>query len=290
MQAKPNFNGILNRVIQSTQLVNFILVERDKQVNAYRKKAPNEKLGDISWYIILFTESYFTYTKNMLNAYSELIYEVDGSLPPKTSGNFSELWGYVKNTDIPDKELQDFLRNEMRWYEILILLPRNQLVIHDKKTSGYGLADHEIDVYIGKHATHDDGKNKKALKLVQKIISNHPEFSGLRSETYFHPAYRQIVAKIDILDQREINILVAAAGAVGFDFPYIPQTTPKLQDFIDFIEKWLVNKFQTCPTCKKPTLKITRIALNPGMKPDPSNIWFGWMCPICHYQKKFNLI
>jgi len=289
IKIKPNLNGILNRIMQSTQLVNFILAERDKQVNIYRKKSPGEKLGDIFWYIVLFTESYFTYAKNMLNAYAALIYEVADNLPPKTNENFSELWSYVKNNNIPDKELEDYLRNKMHWYEILILLPRNQLVIHDKKTSGYGLNDHEIDVYIGKHATHDVDKNKDALDLVQKIISNHPEFSGLKSETYFHPVYRQIVAKIDILDQKEINILVAAAGIVGFDFPYIPQTTPKLQDFIDFIEKWLANKFQMCPTCKKPTLKVTRLALNPGMKPDPNNIWFGWMCPVCRYQKKFNL-
>lgn len=290
IKAKANLNGILNRIIQSIQLINFILEERDKQVNAYRKKSPSEKLGNIFWYLVLFTESYFTYAKNILNAYAELIYEVMDNLPKKTNGDFSELWGYLKNNNISDKELQDYFRDKMRWYEILILLPRNQLVIHDKKTSGYGMSDHEIDVYIGKHATHDTNKNKKAIALVQKIISNHQEFNGLNHETYFHPIYRQIVAQIDILDQKEINTLVSAAGIVGFDFPYIPQTTPKLQDFIDFIEKRLTNKFQMCPNCKQPTLRITCLAINPTiLKFDPNNIWFGWTCSNCTYQKKFIL-
>lgn len=68
---KPNLNGILNRIFHSIKVINFILTERDKQVNIFRKTiGTGNEPPETSWYLILFTESYFTYVQNMLNAYS----------------------------------------------------------------------------------------------------------------------------------------------------------------------------------------------------------------------------
>ncbi len=288
---KPNLQGIFNRIIHSVNLINFILTERDKQVNIFRKIAgTNEKSSNNSWYLILFTESYFTYAQNVLNAYAELIYETMENMPTTVSGDFPKLWNHLRTvTYLHDKEICDYFQNKTLWYQILIQSPRNNLVIHDKETAGYGISDHEIDVYIGKHGSHDPVKNKPAIELLQKIISNHTEFHNMRIDDYFHPLYRQIVAKIDILNQQEITWLINAGGIAGFDFPYIPQITPKLQEIINFIENWLRNKYQTCPQCKNPHLEVTRFAINPQiLKFDPKNIWFGWKCTTCSYMKPFN--
>src|SRR5438309_3240898 len=143
---KSNLNGILNRIHHSIKLVNFILKERDKQVNLFRKIIGTyEKSPDTSWYLILFTESYFTYAQNMLNAYAELICEIIENVQTNLRGDFPKLWHHLRNNSyLQDKEICDYFQNKMLWYEILIQSPRNQLVIHDKETEGYGIADHEI--------------------------------------------------------------------------------------------------------------------------------------------------
>jgi len=226
----------------------------------------------------------------VLNAWAELIYEIIGNYPNADDGNFTNLWEYAKANVSPNKELHDYFKNKMLWYSILIQKPRNKLVIHDQMTSGYGMTDHGIDVYIGKNPVHDPNMDKQAIATLQKIISNHQELKGIQIQNYFHPPYREIISKIDILDQTEIGLLVDAAIATGTVFPYIPQITPKLQDFINFVQKMLADKYQMCPTCKKPTLQVTRFAINPNiLKFDPKNIWFGWKCSICFYSRKFNL-
>jgi hypothetical protein len=162
---KPNLQGILNRIHQTIKIINFTLTERDKQVNIYRKKMQNGvKLEDTFWYLILFTESYFTYVATLLNAYAELFCEVIGNYPKKVNENFPKLWDYLKNKS-QNKEIHDYFQNKMLWYAILIQLPRTKLVVHDKKPSGYGMNDHGIDVYVGKHATYDLDKNKEAIPI-----------------------------------------------------------------------------------------------------------------------------
>lgn len=291
IQNKPNLNGILNRILFSIKLLNFILKERDKHVNDYRKKmCIEEKLGDTWSYLILLTESYFSYVTTILNAYAELIYELGDGFPENTNGNFSELWAYVRRNSITENNFNDFFKNKMNWYEVFIRLPRNKLVIHDKDTSGYGMNDHGIDIYVGKHGNHDKEKSNEALRLVSKIIQNHSEFKNIQINDYFHPVYRQILEKIDILSEYEVQLLVNACGIGGVDFPYIPQVNPKLQEFMDFIEKWLKNKFLMCPQCNTTNLRVNRIIKNPQIRQfDPENVWFGWTCTLCHYMQEFNL-
>lgn len=291
LDTKPNLNGVLNRIFHSIKLLNFILTERDKHVNAYREKMKRrETVEDTFWHLVLLTESYFTYTKNVLNAYAELIYQIKGNYPNSTNGYFTELRNHVLKNETQDIMLRDFFQNKTKWYELLIQLPRNRLVIHDSNTEGYGMNDHDIDVYIGKHPKHDPSKSKEGLKLLSKIISNHQEISTIQMGDYFSPVFRQIVEKIDLLNDYEIRLLINASGIAGFDFPYIPQTTPKIQEFINFIDQWLKIKFQTCPQCNRPNLQITRMVINPNiLKFDPQNIWFGWRCTSCNYLKKFNL-
>jgi hypothetical protein len=290
LDTKPNLNGVLNRIYHSIKLLNFILTERDKRVNEYREKMEkHEKLEDTFWYLILLTESYFTYAKNVLNAYAELIFQIKGNYPDSTNGDFTKLRDHVQKNETQDAKLKDFFNNKTKWYELLIQLPRNRLVIHDSSTEGYVMNDHEIDIYIGKHPKHDPDKSKAGLKLLDKIISKHSEFANMRVDD-FPPVFRQIVEKIDILSEKEIRTLVNASGIAGFDFPYIPQTTPKIQEFINFIDGWLKIKFQTCPQCSQPNLQVTRMAINPDiLKSDPQNIWFGWKCTSCTYRRKFNL-
>lgn len=291
IKSKPHLNGILNRIHHSIKLINFILTERDKHVNIFRKTIGTDKLpSETSWYLVLFTESYFTYVQNMLNAYSELIYEVMGNLHETLSGDFPKLWYRLKiSSYLDNRKISDYFQNKMLWYEILIQKPRNQLVSHDTETAGYGWSDHGIDVYIGKHGNHDPVGNKSAIELLQKIISNHVELQSIRISDYFHPIYREIVAKIDLLTPEELIWLDNAGGIAGYDFPYIPNVTVKLQDFIDFMEKWLVSKYQMCPNCNKSALQIIRIPINPTILNDPKNIWFGWRCPTCSYRHQFNL-
>lgn len=204
------------------------------------------------------------------------------------SGDFPKLWYRLKNSShIQNREICDYFQKKMRWYEILIQKPRNQLVSHDTETVGYGIADHGIDVYIGKYGNHDPIGNKPAIELLKKIISNHVEFQQIQIGDY-HPIYREIITKIDLLNNEEITWLDNAGGIAGFDFPYIPNVTPKIQDFINTVEKWLRDKYQMCPNCKKPNLKVTRLQIDPKiLKYNPKNMWFGWICPVCHYRKEF---
>ena len=218
------------------------------------------------------------------------MYELGDNFPSEIDGNFSKLWEHIQNNQISENSLDIFFKNKMHWYELYVRLPRNQLVIHDRQTSGYGMNDHGIDVYVGKNGNHDKEKSKEALRLISKIKENHSEFTTIDvSGDYFHPIYRQIAEKLDLLNNQEIQLLVNACGIAGFDFPYIPQVTPKLQEFINFIDQWLKDNFQLCPQCKKDYLIITRMIINPNIQRfDPNNVWFGRICHKCHYQEKFD--
>jgi len=291
IKEKDRLNGILNRILFSIKMINFILSQRDKHVNDYRKKmAAEEKLDDTWQHLILYTESYFSYVTITLNAYAELIYELGDNFPQGTDGNFSKLWEYVQNNQTSEQSLDTFFKNNMHWYELYVRLPRNQLVIHDRQTAGYGMNDHGIDVYVGKNGNYDKDKSKEALRLLSKIKNNHSEFNSLDiSGNYFHPIYRQIAEKLDLLNSYEIQLLVNACGIAGFDFPYIPQVNPKLQEFLNFINQWLKDKFQLCPKCTNDYLVITHLVINPNIqKFDTNNVWFGRICPQCHYQEKFD--
>lgn len=286
IQEKERLNGILNRIMFSIKMLNFILSQRDIHVNDYRKKmSANGKLDDTWQHLILYTESYFSYVTITLNAYAELMYELGDNFPPEIDGNFSKLWEHIHNNQISESSLDTFFKNKMHWYELYVRLPRNQLVIHDKQTSGFGMNDHGIDVYVGKNGNYDKEKSKEALRLISKIKENHSEFTTIDvSGDYFHPIYRQVAEKLDLLNNREIQLLVNACGIAGFDFPYIPQVTPKLQEFVNFIDQWLKDKFQLCPQCKNDYLVITRMVINPNIRKfDPNNVWFGRICRQCHH-------
>lgn len=295
-QVKDNdqLNGILNRIMFTITMINFILSQRDIHVNDFRKKMNvDEKLGDTWQHLILYTESYFSYGVILLNAIAELVYALGDNFPKKVNGDFTELWFYIRNNKINEKDFNIFFKNKMNWYEVDFRLPRNKLVIHDTLTSGFGMADHEIDIYVGKNSNVSLEKRKKATKILLDIINTHPEFNSPSilasiSADSFNPVYRQIIQRFDLLNNNETKSLRKACNLVGFDFPYIPLTTPKLQEFLNFIDQWLINKFQLCPKCKQDYLHRSRFLINPNIRHnDPNNLWFGRICPKCHYSESF---
>jgi len=291
MDEHPTLNGILNRCIQSFQLINFILEKRDKQVNEYRRKmSSEEKLNETWWYLILFTETFFSHVKNLLNAHAELIHTLYDNFPESTNGDFTEMWEFLKISTNQDQDLQNFFKNNLKWYELLSQFPRNKFVIHDKKTSGYGMNDHGIDIYVGKHIEHDITKLEEASALLQKIIDNHAEFSSLPCyPNNFHSSRREILKQFDLLNDIEIEWLKNASGIAGFDFPYIPHVILKLQEFVTFVEELLSKKYLTCPSCSQQTLKIQRTVRDITIRKfDPNNIWFDWICSNCDYTQEFN--
>ncbi|WP_420546130.1 hypothetical protein [Nitrosopumilus sp.] len=74
-----------------------------------------------------------------------IIKNFDFSLPSKLKNNFTSLFEHVMKNDSKDKELENFVRNDSKWFILMIRSPRNNIFVHDFSTNGSGGGDHLED-------------------------------------------------------------------------------------------------------------------------------------------------
>jgi len=244
-------------VFSQLRQINLVLERRTSEINQYREfsdklshdifeksLSPNEKkkIGQKSTknyeLIVIDTESYFEYVKLFLDKLSKVICHYENSLPKKASGNFAKLFYHVKDTGCQNKDLNDYIKNHMRWYILMISVPRNNIFIHNLDTDAAAGGDHRIDFGITKSS--DKSKNPIYLKKITKIKNSYlHELPELANQNNLFQILRILDHNSDKLSWNEIDDIKDIHKKVGGMYPYVKEVNKHIQEFMTFLENWI---------------------------------------------------
>jgi len=255
-ESKKELDRILNQLMNTQKKLNFIIERRAKSVNEYRrlhriedelghdktfekqdvkkeKSEIREQFSPVLISLVVDTEIYFLYVRILLDVMADLIYYYQEGLPENTKHHFSRMYYHITENGCTNPFLEREFKEKLKWYPLMVEIPRNLLTAHDKITTGLSWNDHGDDISIGKSG--EKYKDPDSLMKLKQIFQNHPnEFPGLDTE-YIQPNLRIIVKNCHFLDHEEIEIAkkISEEHAV---FPYVSDVQINLQAFLDFIK------------------------------------------------------
>ena len=259
-ETKKHLNTIHNQITFTIQKLNLIVERRVKAVNEYRKldlehdnllhektfegkdtKKQEEELtkrrSPVLRSITIDTEIYFLYAKILLDSISSLIFYYEDNLPLKSEHNFSVLYYHIIENGCKNFRIQHVFQNNLKWYPLMIQIPRNNLLVHDTTTAGLSWNDHGIDISIGKSSW--EYKSEEKLKQILQIVENHKDHFQLNNHGgYIHPILMELIRKPEVFDHGEIKTINDISKDFSV-FPYMVEVQPKIQEFLTFIQNMI---------------------------------------------------
>ena len=246
------------RVYWQIRQINKILERRESYINTYREisdklshdtfeplpkdEKQSLKDEDSHYYqlIAIDTETYFIYTKILLDKLIGIVKHYDNSFP-NVSNNFTELWEEIMKNGCQDKQLEHYIQNNTKWFQLMVRVPRNIIFIHDFQTTGSGGGDHQIDFGITKSTEkRSSPKTQQTLILMKKAhLSDFPELSNEKNSFQIIRAFDH---KSENLTYDEIKKLEQIHMQIGGMFPYIVEVNQKIQELLDFFADWTKQK------------------------------------------------
>jgi len=247
-----------NRIYQQIRQINLLISRREDYINQYREvmatishdvfekslsKEEKENLEQeqirIYELIIIDTEMYFIYSKLLLDKLVDIVKHYDDSL--NVGNNFTEFQESIIKNGHTDKKLEDHIRNNTKWFELMVRTPRNVIFIHDFKTTGAGGGDHDIDFGITK-STEKRNSQKPTDKLRRMKKTHLNDLPELINEQNPFQIIRIFDHNSDKLSKNEIDELKQIHQQIGGMFPYVIKVNEKLQDLLDFFADWTKDK------------------------------------------------
>jgi len=256
-ETKQYLNTIHNQITFTIQKLNLIVERRVKSVNKFRNldlehdelihqktfenkdtKIQEDELqsrySPVLRSIVIDTEIYFLYVKILLDSFNDFIYYYEEGLPSNPKHSFSKPYYHIIKNGCNNRHLQRLFQNELKWYPLMVQIPRNKLLVHDNTTAGMTWNDHGVDISIGKSGW--NYKSEDDLKKLMKIVENHKEHFSLSDHSgYIHSILRELIRKPEVFDHDEIEIIVEVSSRYPV-FPYVAEVQPKLQKFLDFMQ------------------------------------------------------
>lgn len=246
------------RVYWQIRQINKILERRESYINTYREisdklshdtfeplpkdEKQSLKDEDSHYYqlITIDTETYFIYTKILLDKLIGIVKHYDNSFPD-VGNNFTELWKEIMKNGCQDKQLEHFIQNNAKWFLLMVRVPRNIIFVHDFQTTGSGGGDHFIDFGITKSTEkRNSPKTQQTLILMKKAhISDFPELANEKNSFQIIRAFDH---NSDKLTFNEIQKLEQIHMQIGGMFPYVVEVNQKIQELLDFFVNWIKPK------------------------------------------------
>lgn len=215
----------------------------DKSFSKSQKDQIDNKISHTFQLIEIDTEMYFVHAKLLLDKLVPIIKYLEESLPYKLKNNFTSLFEHIIKNRSNDKELDDFVKTDSKWFMLMIRSPRNNIFVHDFSTNSSGGGDHLDDFGITKST---DLKNEqKYFDKIRKIKNNHrkdlPQI-GSHNEKILFQVIRTLDHNSELLTIDEIKEIERIHMKIGGMFPYIKEVNPKIQNLVYFFEKWICKK------------------------------------------------
>lgn len=256
-ETNDHLSTIHNQIMFTIKKLNLITEHRVELVNEYRKlalkheellhqkafehkdtKSAEELLkqrnSPVLNHIVINTEIYFLYAKILFDYIAEIIFYYDDGLPSKLKkNNFSTLYSHILENGCKNRHLQYTFQRNLKWYKLMIQSPRNNLLVHDKTTSGMSWNDHGVDISVVKSGwTHHSDED---LKKLLKIHSNHKDDFTLNTHgNYIQPILREFLRKPEVFLDKEISVLYQITNRFPV-FPYVSDVHPRIQEFLSFM-------------------------------------------------------
>ena len=246
------------RVYWQIRQINKILERRESYINIYREisdklshdtfeplpKDEKQSLEDEHthyWELITIdTETYFIYAKILLDKLIGIVKHYDNSFQD-IDNNFTELWKDIMKNGCNDKQLEHYIQNDAKWFQLMVRVPRNIIFVHDFKTLGAGGGDHGIDFGITKSTEKASSlKTQQTLILMKK--DHLPDFPELANEKNSFQIIRGFDHDSEKLTFQEIQKLEQIHMRIGGMFPYVIEVNPKIQKLLDFFAEWTKQK------------------------------------------------
>lgn len=246
-----------DRVYSQIRQINKILERREEYINTYReisdkldhdlfeplpkeeKNKLKEESGDYYQLIVIDSETYFIYAKILLDKLIGIIKHYDSSF--EVGNNFTELWEQIMKSGCHDKQIENYIQNNTKWFQLMLRVPRNIIFVHDFQTTGVGGGDHQIDFGITKSTEkRQSPKTQQNLILMKKAHSS--DFPELENEKNSFQIIRAFDHKSEKFTYDEIKKLEQIHMQIGGMFPYIVELNPKIQGLLDFFADWMKDK------------------------------------------------
>lgn len=253
---KNYLNTIHNQIMFTIKKLNLITEHRVKLVNKFRKldleqdillhqktfekmdtkqqeKELNQQYSPVLNYIVIDTEIYFLYAKILFDYIAEIICYYEDDLPSNTKNNFSTLYRHILENGCNNRHLQYTFQRNLKWYPLMIQSPRNNLLVHDKTTSGMSWNDHGVDINVGKSGWtyHSD---EDLIKLLIIYYNHKDEFTLGNHGNYIAPILREFIRKPEVFLDKEIKILYQITDRFPV-FPYVVDVHSRIQEFLSFM-------------------------------------------------------
>ena len=239
-----------DRIYQQIREINLLTCRRMDYINQYRELMEKLRNGvsdnslekeQIKLYelIIIDTESYFIYAKLLLDKLVDIVKHYDKSL--KVKNNFTAFQEEIIKNGYQDKKLENHIKNNTKWFELMIRAPRNIIFVHDFKTTGSGGGDHGIDFGITKSTEKRDAQ--KPTDKLRRMKKDHlTDFPELENEKISFQIIRVFDHNSEKLSWDEINEVKQLHEQIGGMFPYPVKVNKKLQELLDFFADWTKDK------------------------------------------------
>ena len=247
-----------DRVYSQIRQINKIIERRESYINQYReisdklmhdnfeplpkdeKQSLKDEHGNLFQLITIDTETYFIYAKILLDKLISLIQHYDNSFPD-VGNNFTELWKEIMKNGCQDKQLENYIQKDGKWFQLMVRVPRNIIFVHDFQTTGAGGGDHDIDFGITKSTEkRNSAKTQQTMILMKKAHAS--DFPELSNEKNTFQIIRAFDHKSECLTYDEITKLETIHMRIGGMFPYIVEVNQKIQELLDFFVNWIKPK------------------------------------------------
>jgi len=247
-----------DRVYSQIRQINKILERRESYINSYREisdkllhdtfeplpKDEKQSLEDERihlWQLIVIdTETYFIYVKILLDKLIDIVKHYDNSFQ-SLKNNFTELWEEITKNGCQDKQLENYIQNDAKWFQLMVRVPRNIIFVHDFKTTGAGGGDHDVDFGITKST--DKAQSRKIQQTLILMKKDHlSDFPEITNEKNSFQIIRVFDHNSEKLTVEEIQKLEGIHMHIGGMFPYIIEVNKKIQELLDFFVNWIKPK------------------------------------------------
>lgn len=194
------------------------------------------KTQDLLFQINFDTEDYFIHARILLDRVTQIIGCFIEDLPRKAKRSFAQHRNHLIKKECSDLNYTTFVREETKWFDIMLLVHRNDLIVHDEITSRSGSTFSPGTMHsIMRMRPPDEKESNEIMALLTKIRDEHShDIPEIRNEENLWELLKKLDINAQKLEQNEIKDIFGIHKKVGGELPYVNEINKKIQDFLDF--------------------------------------------------------
>lgn len=236
-------NLIINRILESLKQYEELDKKyrsetrylKDGRLNPEQQKLRNS-FSNLTFQIGFDIEDYCIHVKVLLDRITIIVGNLLPELPMKSKRDFTKHRLYFIKNDCSDLIYSKFIREKTKWYDIMLLVFRNDLIIHDEITSSHGGLYSRKSYTISRMKDVDKDEAKEIMKQLNEIKKSHKnDISDLAKEETLWGILKILDNNAENLDEKEIKTVFGIHKKIGGQLPFVNNINKKVQELISFV-------------------------------------------------------